>query len=168
MEPAEALSVAVQVAVTLVGFTGLVAVFGASAIHQWKSLDRLRLTLLLTTSTAPLVLGLFALLLLTTGLPEDTVWRAASGIAALAIAGVGIVAQRSILRIPAPELSRSAGSRLVFYSTASVGLAIIVLLLANVIALATFWPLFASLITSMFAAIVQFVRLVLLRPGQLE
>lgn len=56
MEPGEALGLAAQVAVTLAGFAGVVVVFRPASVHQWSSLDRFRLRLLLSNSILPLVL----------------------------------------------------------------------------------------------------------------
>ena len=47
------ISVAAQIAVTLTGFTGVVAVFGPGAVHEWDEGDRLRLRLLLFASIVP-------------------------------------------------------------------------------------------------------------------
>jgi hypothetical protein len=163
--PGEALGIAVQVAVTLAGFTGVVAVFGTNPVHEWSLLNRLRLRLLLTMSSIPVVLCLIALVLLSTDLNEAIIWRWISTIAALAFVMAAALAQRAIARVPSYELDQSDGSRIVFYATAAVGAAANVLLVYNAIALCAFWPFLAAIVVSMLAALLQFVRLILLRPG---
>jgi hypothetical protein len=75
VEPGEALGLAAQVAVTLAGFAGVVVVFRPSSIHQWSSLDRFRLRLLLNNSIFPLAYSVFGIFLLTIKPPPETIWR---------------------------------------------------------------------------------------------
>ena len=81
MQPSEALGVAAQVAVTLAGFGGIVAVFRPQSVHQWSPRDRLALTLLLINSAAPLLFALFCMLLLCIDPVPVSVWRWCSGFA---------------------------------------------------------------------------------------
>lgn len=165
MSPDETLGVVVQVAVTLAGFTGVVAVFGTNPVHEWSRLNRLRLRLLLVMSSIPVALCLIVLVLLTTTLQKTVIWRSASAIAAFAFLTAAVVAQRGMSRVSANELDRSDRGRVVFYTTSAVGAASILLLLYNAIVLGAFWPFLAAIVFSMLAALLQFVRLVLLRPG---
>jgi drug/metabolite transporter (DMT)-like permease len=63
MEPGEVLSTAAQVAVALAGFAGVVVVFRRESVHEWSTLDKFRLRLLLSNSILPLGLCMIALLL---------------------------------------------------------------------------------------------------------
>src|SRR5438132_9745073 len=81
MEPGEALGLAAQTAVTLAGFAGVVVVFRPASIHQWSSLDRFRLRLLLNNSVFPLAYSVFGILLLTIKPPPESIWRWCSGVA---------------------------------------------------------------------------------------
>jgi hypothetical protein len=65
MEPGEALSTAAQIAVALAGFAGVVVVFRRESVHEWSTLDKFRLRLLLANSILPLGLCMIALLFLT-------------------------------------------------------------------------------------------------------
>jgi hypothetical protein len=65
MQPGEALALAAQVAVTLAGFAGIVVVFRPQSVHEWSTLDKFRLRLLLGNSALPLASSLFGILLLT-------------------------------------------------------------------------------------------------------
>ena len=65
MEPGEALGVAAQIAVALAGFAGVVVVFRRESVHEWSTIDKFRLRLLLANSILPLALCVIALLLLT-------------------------------------------------------------------------------------------------------
>jgi hypothetical protein len=79
VEPGEALGLAAQIAVTLAGFAGVVVVFRPASIHQWSSLDRFRLRLLLNNSIFPLAYSVFGIFLLTIKPPPETIWRGAAG-----------------------------------------------------------------------------------------
>jgi hypothetical protein len=46
MEPSEALSTAVHIAVALAGFTGVVVIFQRESVHDWSAIDKFRLRLL--------------------------------------------------------------------------------------------------------------------------
>ena len=81
MQPGEALDVAAQVAVTLAGFAGIVAVFRPQSIHEWSPLDKLRLRLLLMNSSLPLGSSLFGIFLLTFDPPPFAIWRWCSAFA---------------------------------------------------------------------------------------
>jgi len=61
VEPGEALGLAAQVAVTLAEFAGVVVVFRPASVHQWSSLDRFRLRLLLSNSILPLAYSVIAI-----------------------------------------------------------------------------------------------------------
>ncbi len=65
MEPAEALSTAAQIAVTLAGFAGVIVVFRRESVHDWSPIDKYRLRLLLMNSILPLAFSVVGLLLLT-------------------------------------------------------------------------------------------------------
>jgi hypothetical protein len=52
---------AAQVAVTLAEFAGVVVVFRPASVHQWSSLDRFRLRLLLSNSILPLAYSVIAI-----------------------------------------------------------------------------------------------------------
>jgi hypothetical protein len=164
--PGDALAIAVQVAVALAGFTGVVVVFGSSAVHEWRRLDKFRLRLLLATSTLPLTLCLLAILLLVTNSPPDMVWRIMSGISACFYSTAILLALREFQRISTSELNQSSRPRIVFYPVSSAGAALVILMIYNTIALGAFWPFFAAIIFSMMAAVLQFIRLISLQPGR--
>lgn len=165
MTPGEALGTTAQVAIALAGFTGVVAVFGTNPVHEWSRLNGLRLRLLLTMSSIPVALCLIALVLLTTGLREAVIWRLVSGLSAFVFMTASGTAQRAMSRVPARDLDQPDGSRTIFYTTGAVGAAAILLLIYNTIVLAAFWPFLAAVVVSMLAALLQFVRLVFLRPA---
>jgi len=164
MEPSEALSVGAEVAVTLTGFTGVVAVFGSGAVHEWSEGDRLRLRLLLSASIVPLGLCLLGLLLLTTDLAPALTWQWCSAVSALLFLTIGINNLRTFRAIGIARMNATPGSNLVFLATSLLGLATCALQLLNVVVLQAFWPFFAQIVTSMLIALLQFSRLILVRP----
>src|SRR5438874_8120899 len=78
MQPSEALTTNAQIAVTLAGFAGVVVAFRNRSVHEWSRIDKFRLQILLTNSAAPFVLSIFAMVLLSTSLDAQIIWRLCS------------------------------------------------------------------------------------------
>jgi hypothetical protein len=72
------LSTLTQVAVALVGFTGVVAVLGHRDQGTWTSAERLQLRVLVETSLTALFASLVPALLFLATASETTVWRLAN------------------------------------------------------------------------------------------
>ncbi len=166
MQPTEALSTTALVSVTVAGFTGVVAVFGAGPLHEWPQLDRFRLKLLLSFSLLPLAFSMISLLLLATELPEPVVWRWSSGFAAALLLGAGIWNLIQFTRFPRTELESVGASKVVIYSGAVLGFGTCLLQIYNLATLAKFWPFLTATVVPVLGATVQFARLVLLRPSR--
>ena len=164
MEPGEALGIAAQIAVALAGFAGVVVVFRRESVHEWSAVDKLRLRLLLTNSILPLCLSMLGLLLLTIEPMPLGIWRLCSGVAfvvsLLFVTGSGKIFRRLDLR----EVKRERLTRLVFYVFGTVGAAVILLQLYNIVLVGTFWPFFTVIVFQLIAAVFQFARMILLLP----
>src|SRR6266568_2015514 len=143
MEPGEALGLAAQVAVTLAGFAGVVVVFRPHSVHQWSNVDRFRLRLLLNNSILPLAYAVIGICLLAFAIFNFTTVRKFS---AVEFKGV---------------------NKVVFFPLFAVGIATILLQLYNIAVWNWFWPFFAGIVVHLIAAMLQFMRLVLLpRPNE--
>ncbi len=163
MDPGEALSAAAQVAITLAGFTGIVAAFGARGSGQWTALDRFRLRLMLASSGYPTVMALAGLLFLNTTLPAAVSWRILSGLAAVMLIGVNLLNAPLFRQFVSGALGEaSRGSRWTFLISGVLGNATLVLLAVNAVWLSAFWPFFLAIIVGICLAMVQFVRLIVL------
>ena len=160
MEAGEALSTAAQLALALAGFAGVVVVFRSGPLHQWRSLDKVRLQILLTNSILPLALCLVALLLLTIKPPPPWIWRACSGLAVAFVLLVAPIMSKSVRAVPQDEFK--GRSKFLFYFLSILGIAILLLQVYNLIALNVFWAFFAVIIVQLLTGAVQFVRLILL------
>jgi hypothetical protein len=160
MQPIEALSASVQVAVTLAGFAGVVVAFRTRSVHEWSNVDKFRLQFLLTNSALPFILSVFAIVLLATKLEERTIWRLCSLFAFICTVISGQVASRSFRSLSRQELATSGFRRWVFYPSAALGIAATLLQLYNVISLQVFWPFLACIATWLWLAMIQFVLLV--------
>jgi hypothetical protein len=165
MEPGEALGLAAQVAVTLAGFAGVVVVFRPQSPHQWSSVDRLRLRLLLNNSILPLAYSFIGIFLLTIRPPPESIWRWCSALATLCQLAFGILNFTTVRKFSATEFK--GVSKLLFFPFFAVGIATILLQLYNIAVWNWFWPFFAGIVVHLLAAMLQFMRLVLLpRPDQ--
>ncbi len=166
MPPSEALGITAQVAVTLAGFAGIVVVFRPESVHSWSALDKFRLQLLLTNSALPLAYSLLGILLLTLGPPPAAIWRWCSGIGftvqLLVIAYTGNPRRR----ISGAELEST--NKLLFYGIAVLGTAALALQVINFAVWNRFWPFFALIFMHLIAALIQFIRMVLLPPHKRE
>ena len=163
MEPGEALGLAAQIAVTLAGFAGVVVVFRPASIHQWSSLDRFRLRLLLNNSIFPLAYSVFGIFLLTIKPPPETIWRWCSGVAVVCQVPFAIINFTEARRLNAAEFK--GVSKVLFFPLFAIGTVIILLQLYNMAVLNWFWPFFAGIVVHLIAAMLQFMRLVLLPQG---
>jgi ABC-type cobalamin transport system ATPase subunit len=160
MQPSEALSATAQVAVTLAGFAGVVVAFRSGAVHEWSKVDKFRLYFLLNNSALPFLLSIFAMLLLTTNLNEQTTWRLCSLAAFVVAAAVGERLARSLRALSPGELKASGFRRSISVSSGVLAIAATLLQLYNVIRLQTFWPFFAIIATWLWLGMIQFVLLV--------
>ena len=162
MQPSEALGVAAQVAVTLAGFAGIVVVFRPQSVHEWSALDRLRLSLLLMNSAMPLAFALFGMLLLSLAPPPASIWRWCSGVGFAAEVAVFVFMRNPQRRISSADLQ--AVNKPIFYGVIVIVTIAIALQVVNFAVWNRFWPFFAAIFVHLVAAIIQFLRLVLLPP----
>src|SRR5205085_11367712 len=115
MQPNEALSASAQIAVTLAGFAGVVVAFRNRAVHEWSKIDKFRLQILLGNSALPFLLSIFAMLLLTTGLNEQAIWRLCSIVAFVVTVGAAQLLSRMYRAFSRQEFRSSGGRRWIFY-----------------------------------------------------
>ena len=160
MEPGEALGLAAQVAVTLAGFAGVVVVFRPASLHQWSSLDRFRLRLLLNNSIFPLAYSVFGILLLTIKPPPESIWRSSSGVAVACQVPFDITNFTEARRLTPVEFK--GVSKVLFFPLFAIGFMTILLQLYNMAVLNWFCPFFAGVVVHLIAGMLQFMRLVLL------
>jgi hypothetical protein len=164
MQPSEALDIVAQVAVTLAGFAGIVVVFRPEALHQWSALDRFRLRLLLINSALPLVFALFAILLLSIDPAPTVIWRWCSGFS-LVVDVAFLISGRSLSRsVSVPDLNVT--TKMIYYSVSLVALLAFTLQVINLVRWNQFWPFFFGLFVHLVAAVVQFVRMIILSPAR--
>jgi hypothetical protein len=164
VEPGEALGLAAQVAVTLAGFAGVVVIFRPASIHQWSSLDRFRLRLLLSNSIFPLAYSVLGIFMLTIKPPPESIWRWCSGIAVVCQIPFAIINFTEVRRLTPAEFK--GVSKLMFFPLFAIGILMVLLQLYNIAALNWFWPFFAAIVVHLIAAMLQFMRLVLLPQGK--
>jgi hypothetical protein len=165
MQPTEALTTSAQLAVTLAGFAGVVVAFRSGAIHEWSKMDKFRLEILLSNSGLPFALSILAMVLMTTTLNEQSIWRWCSLIAFIITAARGQVLSQTYRTFSREELKASGSKRWIFNSSAVVGIAATVLQIYNVIRIQAFWPFFTMIATWLCLAMVQFILLVTAPPS---
>src|SRR5512140_1711157 len=164
MQPSEGLGVAAQVAVTLAGFAGIVVVFRPQSVHEWSALDRLRLQLLLMNSVLPFASSLFGMLLLSVDPVPISIWRWCSGFAFTAQVMVFVFMRNPQRGLPPAD--RQSINKFIFYGVALMATAVTALQAVNFAVWNRFWPFFAALFVHLFAAAIQFLRMLFLPPKQ--
>ena len=162
MQPGEALGIAAQVAVTLAGFAGIVVVFRPESVHQWSGLDKLRLRMLLYNSVYPLAYSLFAIFLLTIERPPISIWRWCSGF--VLVAQVPGTISFVMIRRTFSKQDFEGVTKSLLYPFAVLGIISLLLQLVNLTVWNWFWPFFAAICLHLVAAMLQFLRIVLLPP----
>jgi hypothetical protein len=131
VEPGEALSTAAQIAVALAGFAGVVVVFRGESVHDWSTIDKFRLRLLLANSILPLGLCMTAQLLLTIEPTLTGVWRWCSGVAFVVFLLFGITTMTGFRRLDLRQL-QGAPANFIFYIFATLGIGVTLLQLYNI------------------------------------
>ncbi len=160
------MGVAAQVAVTLAGFAGIVVVFRPESVHRWSGLDRFRLTLLLMNSALPLGLAMFGMLMLSVEPAPASIWRWCSGVAFAVEVTLFTFMPNPRRRLSPAELQ--AVNKWIFYGIALVATAAAALQVINFAVWNRFWPFLTAVFVHLFAALAQFLRLILLPPHRAE
>ena len=163
MEPGEALGIAAQIAVALAGFAGVVVVFRRESVHDWSTIDKFRLRLLLANSILPLGLCMTAQLLLTIEPRLTGVWRWCSGVAFVGFLLFWITTMTGFRRLDLRQL-QDAPANFIFYFFATLGIGVTLLQLYNIALLGAFWPFFTGIDLQLVAAMLQFARMILWPP----
>jgi len=154
LHPGDFLSLVVEISIAIAGFSGIVVVLGRRQSGEWTSVDRLRLRGLLNASFAPMGLSGLALILLASEVPSDAVWRICSSIYAFLYAVFWTHGMRLAASLGPDETNR-AQMLLVGFS----GVGVILLLTANTISIAAFWPFSIGLVYHTALALFNFVGL---------
>lgn len=164
MEPGEALGTAAQIAVALAGFAGVVVVFRRESVHEWSSIHKLRLRLLLANSILPLLLCMVGLLLLTIRPAPVGIWRWCSGFAFVVLLLFAVTMTKQFRRFDPRDIQRERGMRLIMYFFGALGMAAMLLQVFNTFLLGAFWPFFTAIVVHLTTAVFQFARMILLPP----
>ena len=81
---ADTLHTIAQVAVTIIGFSGIVVVFGERAVSAWTAEDRLRIFALIMPTLTAFFCSFVPILIASFSLSADVVWRSSNAVLGLA------------------------------------------------------------------------------------
>jgi len=73
-----------QIAITIIGFSGIVIVFGERAVSEWTGEERLRIYALITPTLTALFCSFVPILISAFSLSSDAVWRSSNAVLGLA------------------------------------------------------------------------------------
>ncbi len=154
MQPADFLSLVVEVSITIAGFSGIVIVLGRRASGEWSPKDQIQLRALLLSSITPISIAGLGLVLLTTTIPEDYIWRICSG------TGVGLFSFYATTGIRrARKLLKTKLDPVVSRVLLPIAILTTLLGLANAVVIAAFWPLAILLVWLIGVSIFNFIQL---------
>ena len=113
-------------------------------------------------SALPLGLSMFGMLMLSVDPAPASVWRWCSGVAFVAEVTVFAFMPSPRRRLSGPDLQ--AVNKWLFYGIGLIATAAAALQVINFAVWNRFWPFFVAVFVHLFAALVQFLRLILLPP----
>jgi hypothetical protein len=145
---------AIEVAIGLAGFSGIIAAVGRRGAGSWTAADQILLRILLTASGAALVWAFLPFVVLD-AIDPPAFWRIGSGAIAGWYISVGVYRMRQASRVPTEALTRPPP--LLIFLHASV----IVALLANAFHLATPSLYVLGVLWELVLAFLAFVTLLL-------
>ena len=149
-----ALGAAIEVAIAIAGFSGIVAAVGRRNPGSWTAADQIRLRILLTASAAA---GLFAFLpfiLFEAGLSDPVCWRVGSGAQAAWFISV------SAYRLRQESLTGVSAGIATKGGLVVIGV-VLVAQLANAVYAAQSWIYLLGVVFQLFIAFSAFVALLL-------
>jgi len=154
MEPADLLSLVVEVSITITGFSGIVIVLGRRSLGEWSPRDRVQLRALLVSSITPTAFSGLGLFLLTTDIPLSHIWRICSVFHVAMYAFQATTGIRRAKKLLKDDFDLSTVSVLLGGS-----MLIALLNIANAVLIAAFWPLALALVWLIGLSLFNFVQL---------
>ncbi len=162
MEPGEALATAAQIAVALAGFAGVVVVFRTGSLHEWSTVDKFRLWLLLGNAMLGLFACLLGMLLLAIKPTPLSFLRWCSGFSLLLVFPFGLLTRRRQLELGRSVVREMGAFRYVFFLFGALGAAVGALQVYNALSAGVFWLFYASIVFPLAIGTLQFARMILL------
>ncbi len=162
MDQFDALSLCGEIAIAIIGFSGIVLVFGRSRT-DWDEVDRLRFRMLFTATLLPMGIIASAFILDAGGVSRGLTWQCCSAIHALMAsfiafvnvrAGARMDTGRSDLQIPRFNTVWRGGA-----IQLSIAFLVIVLQVFNVIVLHAFWPVLLAVWWGIALSLIAFIGL---------
>ena len=160
LQDSDLLQTIAEVAVAILGFTGVVAFLGQRAQGAWRTVDLFRLNQLLAAGIAALLFAFLPILLFKLGASESATWRISSGLMAVYFGGALFVSRSAIRNLPETEGSEIVPwiLSLILMLNAAV-LVLQVLCAAGVAYAGSSAPMLVGLVYLLAFASFQFVRL---------
>ncbi len=160
MEVGDYLTLTGELAIGIAGFSGVVAALTRRAADEWRTIDVVRLQMLLRQSIAVAMWSVAPALLVSSGLSGPLVWRCVSAAwAATTPLAVVPLMRRTRAHLAAYPEEVSDVSRGAYALVTAIPIVGLVLQLANVLYVAAPWPHLTTLALGLLSAVVLFIRL---------
>ena len=150
----EALASAIEVAIAIAGFSGIVAAVGRRGAGSWTPDDQLRLRVLLTASGVAGIFAFLPFIILDTGLDPRLFWRLGTGAQVAWSVAITLHRRRQAARMGA-ALYAPLPALLAFYLPA------LGVLVFNTAVLGAAWPYVLGVLMQLSVAFITFARLLL-------
>jgi hypothetical protein len=149
-----ALASAIEVAIAISGFSGIVAAVGHRSTGDWTPEDQLRLRVLLTASGVAGAFAFAPFILLDTQVEDSLIWRVGSGVQAAWFVAIPLYRRRQ---------AAQSGAKLDWTLPILVGLYVPTVggLVFNTVVLGAPWPYVAGVVMQLVVAFTAFVLLLL-------
>ena len=158
-DPHDTLSIFAEVAVALVGFSGIIIAFGRRSLGSMTALELRRLQNLFVSSGVVLFFSLLCNALLhVESLAAAHLWRGASTVFFVFTTYWLLVDWRKVSRLEPAQ--RAEVKPYVLYPFIGAGIAVLLLQLANVFVLGVAWPFLIGLVFGLAFAFQQFLLMV--------
>ncbi|MGH0029293.1 MAG: hypothetical protein ACQGVC_05855 [Myxococcota bacterium] len=156
MQFEQVFSSAIEVGVATAGFSGIVVVLGQRAQGEWSPADLGRVSVLLQSSLAAILLSFLALVLHGAGVADSSIWRIGSGTHVVYTAVQLPLRLRQMRGLHEVDTSYSASlTKLVI----PVLICVFALQIYNTATLAAGWAFAVAVIAELVVAFLMFVRL---------
>lgn len=147
------LSSAIEVGIGIAGFSGIVAAISLRSEEEWSAVERIRLSSLLGSSFASVLLAFLPFVLLSTGMPIILTWQISSAALGLVLAVVLLI-RLGQFKKAGPQMPGAERATFI-----CVGVGLVALQIVNVTVIETDWPFLIGVLGQLGIAAAQFIRL---------
>lgn len=162
MDPFGALALCGEIAIAIIGFSGIVLVFGRSRA-DWDDVDRVRFRMLFTATLLPIGIIAIAFILDAAAVDRVSIWRSCSAIHALMALLIAFANVRAASRIESGDNDLQLPRFKTIWRGGAITLSLVLVIVGiqalNAVSLHAFWPVLLAIWWGIALSLVSFVSL---------